>query len=378
MLEYRTWKALSKTDPGNEKTEIAGTEVFMDDVRSRAEMLYETEEEKERLLNWLREQRVKRIHCSYWAYPTSFLTKQHFAELTERFGGEKQVCEYYGDLTGTHMFRRWIQEYGIASELGAQSYTFHLIDYAPIDGMWEFTISRESIRQAMGFMIQHFVNALLEQGLMTEQTPQIELENAGFGLEYGIQTAEDYAFLFSQLYDPYHKVKIGWDTNHLLHAIGMDTQGQRACFMLPEHEKTGEMKHLEEVYGKNPSKFAEKWIAHNILHEEIIQHTGAIQLSDCKLKTEEYFTNGKLNEPYYTKISSLKTWEEKEDYGVDIVLSKYDSHEVLGDGVLDPEDVRKLLKTLEEINPKIVLLHELKNSKEIPTAVEEQRKRLWK
>lgn len=376
MLEYRTLKDLSEVKSICNDSKIEGTEVFMDDVRSRNELLYGTEEEKEKLLYWLRERSVKRVHCSYWAYPTSFLTKHSFTELVERFGGEKEVREYYGDLTGDHMYRRWVQEYRIASEIGAQSYTFHLIDYAPIDGMWEFTISRQDILQAMVFMIQQLVNRLLDEKLMTKQSPQIELENAGFGLEYGIQTAEDYNFLFSQLYDPYNKVKIGWDVNHLLHAIGKNKDGDGACFMLPNSEKTMAMKQLEKQYGKKASQLAIKWIEHNVMNKETLHHIGAIQLSDCKLKREEFFTNGKLNEPYYSNILSLNTWEEKENYGVEIVLSQYDSHEILGEGILEAGAVRKLLEELERIHPEIVLLHELKNSENISEAVIKQRKNL--
>lgn len=377
MLEYRTLKELTETKTICDNSKIIGTEVFMDDVRSRVELLYEKDEEKKELLNWLKERSVKRIHCSYWAYPTSFLTKNNFEELIERFGGEKEVCEYYGDLTGTHMFKRWTQEYCVAAELGAQSYTFHLIDYAPIDGMWEFTISRQEILQAMVFMIQQLINSLLEQGIMTDKSPQIELENAGFGLEYGVQTAEDYRFVLSQLYDPYHRVKIGWDINHLLHAIGANRQGDGACFMLPDQEKTLEMKQLEELYGKNSAEFAIKWVEHNILNKDTLPYIGAIQLSDCKLKNEEFFTKGKLNEPYYSDIVSLNTWEEKEDYGVKIVLSQYDSHEILGEGILETRDIRNLLEELERISPEIVLLHELKNNENISEAVMKQRKKLW-
>ena len=117
--------------------------------------------------------------------------------------------EYYGDLTGAHMYARWCQEYELATALGAQSYTFHLIDYAPIDGMWDFTISKADIRQAMISMLQHFLNELLDRGLIGPDSPQIELENAGWGLEHGMQTAEDYAMLYRQIYDPFHKVKLG-------------------------------------------------------------------------------------------------------------------------------------------------------------------------
>jgi hypothetical protein len=182
-------------------------EVFMDDVVPRNLPLFSNALEKTSLVHKLAKLRVKRIHCSYWAYPTSFLTKNNFSELVERFGSIKDVVDYYGDTTGSHMFNRWSQEYELACELGAQAYTFHLIDYAPIDGKWSFTVSRADILQAMIFMTQQFVSILTERELITSHSPQIELENAGWGLEYGVQTAADYRALFSQVYDPYTPYK---------------------------------------------------------------------------------------------------------------------------------------------------------------------------
>lgn len=359
-----------------EELKIEGTEVFMDDICPRTQLLFENECEKKQWIEELNKLCVKRIHCSYWAYPTSFLTKNNYSQLIERFGGIEAVRDYYGDLTGNHMFLRWMQEYEIATALDAQSYTFHLIDYAPIDGMWEFTISREDIRQAMVFMIQHFLNVLLENGIMSEDSPQIKLENAGFGLEYGIQTAEDYRFVFSQLYDPYKKVKIGWDVNHLLHALGFREETQRAEFFLTEKELTKEMKELEESYNDDPKTLAEKWISYNILHPDTVEYVGAIQLSDCNMKTEEFFRNGKFKEPYHSEISKLTTWEEKEEYGVKIVLSEYDSHVILGEGSLREKSVCELLRQINQQLPELALLHELKNSPDMKEAIKEQKEKI--
>ena len=105
------------------------------------------------------------------------------------------------------------------SALNAQAYTFHLIDYAPIDGKWEFTIQERDF-PGNDLYDPGTHKSLVGGGLMTENSPQIEVENAGWGLEYGLQTAEDFAKMFHQLYDPFDKVRIGWDINHLLHAIG--------------------------------------------------------------------------------------------------------------------------------------------------------------
>ena len=51
---------------------LEGIEVFMDDVKNRTEVLFAAETEKEALVDRLAAGSVKRIHCSYWAYPTSF------------------------------------------------------------------------------------------------------------------------------------------------------------------------------------------------------------------------------------------------------------------------------------------------------------------
>ena len=355
---------------------VEGTEVYMDDILSRSELLYTDEAGKESWVRELEKLCVKRVHCAYWAYPTSFLTKHSFTELTERFGSLKAVREYYGDLTGGHMFRRWAQEYALASALGAQSYTYHLIDYAPIDGMWDFSISRADIRQAMVYMIQHFLNHLMDEGLLTEDSPQIELENAGFGLEYGLQTAEDFAFLFEQLYDPMGKVKLGWDINHLLHAVGFEREKGRGAFFLTEGEITPAMRELEEKFGAEPAVFAVEWLRHNLLHPATAARIGGVQLSDCALKETCYFRNGRFIEPYYGAIAALPDWEAKEDYGVRVVLSEYDSHVILGSGILNGEEMRGLLQEAAVHSPDMVLLHELKNSHDMVGAVSMQIKNL--
>jgi len=352
-----------------------GTEVFMDDIVSRNLPLFNNNKEKEILKKRLEKLNVKRLHCSYWAYPTSFLTKNDFSQLIERFGDEKEVKAYYGDLTGRHMFRRWIQEYEMACELKAQAYTFHLIDYAPIDGEWAFTISREDICQAMIFMTQQFICLLEEREMLTESSPQIELENAGWALEYGVQTSLDYKRLFNQLYDPHGKVRIGWDINHLLHAIGGEAGKIR--FMLPMYELDANMKRIKAEYESCPQKFIMEWIKTNLLEPDIIEKIGAIQLSDCALKGTEYFTAGKLNEPFMGEISKLHTWEEKENYGVGIVLSKYDSHLPLGTGVLSGKEMGKLLEMLEDQNPELVILHELKNSSALQSDLDMQLTAIW-
>lgn len=382
IKEYSTYKdeLFSKDTNFSEfihENNLSGMEIFMDDVISRDQMLYTNKTEKELLVEELKNKHVKRVHCSYWAYPTSFLTKNNFSELVDRFENLNAVKEYYGDLTGNHMYERWLQEYVIATELDAQAYTFHLIDYAPIDGKWGFTIQREDISQAMIYMIQEFINRLLERGLITENSPQIEVENAGWGLEYGLQTADDFEKMFQQLYDPFDKVRIGWDINHLLHAIGFSEKEQRAEFFLTNQEMTEEMHELEEKYGNIQQVFARKWIEKNFLNRSIIDKIGSLHLSDCKMKTIAYFKNGLLIGKYNEVMQSLEKWEDMEEYGVGIVLKEYDSHEILSEGILSGVIIRSIISKLQKINPNLVILHELKNSKKQLQALKKQREELW-
>lgn len=349
-----------------------GLEAFMDDIKSRDKVLFADAEERRLLGDRLSSLSVKRLHCSYWAYPTSFLAKNDFAELVERFGGEKNVSGYYGDLTGDHIFARWAQEYELARDLGAQAYVFHLIDYAPIDGRWNFSISKHDIRQAMVFMTQQFLNILADRGLLDAGSPVIELENAGWGLEHGVQTAEDYQLLFSQVHDPLCKLRISWDCNHLLHALGYDESASSARFFLPPEEVGEGMRELEREYGGTPSVMAQKWLEYNILDSRIVGRTGCLQLSDCKPNAIEYFVNGKLSGTYFTELAALKSWDEQENYGVDIVLSAYDSHVAIGDGVLVPENVRILVAAVRKAAPEAVVLHELKNSPDQEAAIGRQ------
>lgn len=352
---------------------LDGMEVFMDDVLSRDQDLTN---EKQSILDKLRTLHVKRVHCSYWAYPTSFLTKNNFHELVDRFGSQENVKSYYGDLTGGHMYKRWANEYQIATELKAQAYTFHLIDYAPIDGKWEFTISKSEIRQAMIYMTQQFINYLMDRQLITEDSPLIEVENAGWGLEHGLQTADDYRLMYQQLYDPFQKVKISWDINHLLHAIGFDEKQNRARFFLPDSEISPEMDDLQQLYGSEPKIFAQKWLEHNIMDPELLYQVSCIHLSDCNLKETEFFVNGKLTGQYIDELTSLDSWDKQEEYGVNIVLSSYDSHIPLGDGILEPASIKEMILKIRADQPNLAILHELKNNTDQTVALKKQLDRL--
>ena len=340
---------------------LEGFEVYADDLVDRNLNFYSTTAEKQRLTNQLIQLGAKRLHCSYWAYPTAYITKNNFTQLVNRLGGQEQIAAYYGDLSATHMFERWAQEYEIAKLINAQAYTFHLIDYAPIDGAWEFTLNRDEILQAMIFMVQQFLCILMEKNLITETSPQIELENAGWGLEYGAQTAEDFVKVFEQLYDPLNKVFIAWDINHLLHALG-DKDG-KTVYMLTKEEISKEMPMMSDH--ANQHKLVENWVSYNVLHSGLQNKVGSIHLSDCRLKNFEYFSNGKLNEPYFSKLNALETWQEKEEYGVDFVLSHYDSHLPLGEGCLSGEFIKNLIYKISQSNKNFVITHELKNSKHL-------------
>ena len=194
-------------------------------------------------------------------------------------------------------------------------------------------------------MLQRFVNSLLEKKLLTADSPVIELENAGWGLEHGVQTAEDYAFVLEQIYDPFDRLRVGWEVNHLLHAVGKMSDGS-VRFFLPEEELTEDMRRLEQEEGKYPRAFAHSWVRRNLLHPALRGKVAAVHLSDCKWKSEEYFRNGLLAEPWLSGIQALETWDEKEEYGVKIVLGQYDSHEVLGDGALNGGDMAAILAQL--------------------------------
>lgn len=360
---------------------LAGTEVFMNYEGNRSQsLLFDSEAKKAAAIEKYKRLCVKRIHCSYWSYPTSFLNKLHYRELVQRQDGEEGICRYYGDLTGDHMFARWTQEYELACALGAQAYVFHVIDYAAIDGAWEFTITREQVLDAMVRMVQEFLLRLAGKGLLSAGSPVIELENAGWGLEYGAQRCEDFAEIFRQVYDPFDKLRVSWDMNHLLHAIGKSPDGKGACFMLQPFEITSRMQRLEEEFGADPKLFAEKWVEMNILDPSVIRKTGCLHLSDCELKHTEYFRNGRLQGEYGERIDSLETRQEKEEYGVSIVLERYDSHVPMGDerGVYTAPAVRRWIAELARENEGFVVLHELKNSSPVLPALRRQMEFLWK
>jgi hypothetical protein len=348
--------------------EAAGTEVFMNDIRPRTEALFRTEGEFCKLVNRFSEGAVKRVHCSYWGSPTAFVANIGFDELVDRFSDTAALRRYFGDMSGRHMFTRWCDEYALASAIEARAYVFHLIDYLHVDGAWEFSVSRETVLEAMVIMLQQFLRELDDRGLLHEGSPVIELENAGWGLEFGVQTADDFVAVLDQVFDEYDRLRIGWDLNHLLHAIG-ERDGE-AAFLLPDGEISSSMRELQREAGGDGSELAKTWIKQNVFDPRLSSKVGALHLSDCPLKPEEFFRNGKLQGGYWTD----GTYEEQAAAGLALVLEHYDNHVPIGHGILDPHWVRSfVVACAKQIQPRrLMVLHELKNEPDMWAAAARQ------
>lgn len=367
--EAKPTEIRAKLDALTQEFNLDGVEVYISHVIPRENTLYKDAANKEQLIQQLNEWNTKKIHCSYWAEPSDFLAKVDYPGLLKRFGSEEDIEQYFGDLTGEHMLNRWAQEYDIARSIGAEAVTFHLIDYFHIDGEWQFSNTREQIIDAMVTVTQKFLDELEKKALLDKKSPLIELENAGFGLEFGVQRADDFAYIFGAVKDPHKKLRIAWDINHLLHAIGIDEGTKRGRFSLQESEITREMNILEDKYGHNAYLFAEKWIEYNLLNPLIIDKVTTIHLSDNTLKTEEYFRNGQLTSLYLDKLRTITSPIDKEEFGVGIVLNYYDSHEPLGVTLKNfPATFKKLLK----YGKLRTILHELKNNELDEIALKQQ------
>lgn len=332
---------------------LLGTEVFFDDLCPRDLPLCPTPEAEAALTRQIGSLCARRAHASYWAWPTAFLTGRHRSELYDRMGGAQKVQAYFGDESGEAIYSRWTAEYALCAKLGLEAYTFHLIDYAPIDGKWEFTLSRQDILEGMAQMLETFLSRLDKAGLLTSGCPKIELENAGWGLEYGAQTGEDFVWLLSRVADPWDVLRLGWDVNHLLHAVG------RERFLLPPEEVSADMAALE-----GPG-LALRWLEHSLLNPALMGKVGSVHLSDRPVTDTEYFRRGKLAQPWYGELAALSDDEAQEEYGVQIVLGHYDTHTPLGTGYLTGREWAGLLTRLREANGDFSLLHELKNSTDI-------------
>ncbi len=348
---------------------LAGIEVFMHDLVPRTEPLFGGESDRRALTARLRAAHVGRVHCSYWGSPTAFVANVGFRELAEQFESAALLREYYGDVSGRHMFARWCDEYELARDLGARAFVFHLIDYQHVDGAWEFAVSRETVLDAMVVLVQRLLRELEDRSLLDTGSPVIELENAGWGLEFGAQTADDFVSILERVHDRFDRVRVGWDLNHLLHATGL--REGRGVFLLPESEITPAMRHLEERAAGDLGELSHAWIRQNVLDPRLARLLSALHLSDCTPKPEEYFRNGKLQGPHWVEGDRVRQGEE----GLRIVLEHYDNHVVLGDGVLDPAAIRDLIADHGR-GDDLMLLHELKNAPDLWSEVSRQRQRL--
>ena len=354
---------------------LQGAEVYCADLVEREKPFYNNEKEFCHLAEFLKENGVKRLHASYWASPSSYLCGIVKDELYSHFGGEDGVKAYYTDLCGTHLIKRWAQEYAVAKEIGAEAYVFHLIDYFPIDGLWRFAITPQQVLECMAQITDMFLKELGKQNIICQNSPLIELENAGWGLEYGTQTAKDFEYIFSKVEDTHNRLRISWDVNHLLHATGQ--RDGKGCFMLPCNEITEDMVAIEKQYGNNPQLFAYQWVKYNLLYSKTADKVSSIQLADCVLKEHQYFTQGYMEYPWRTQLESCATAEEQENYGVEIVLGHYDSHVPLGKGILCGNDMLEIIGQLEQMNPQLSILHELKNSTDLTEDLKAQRTALF-
>jgi hypothetical protein len=333
-----------------------GTEIFIASVVSREDPLFKSTSEKAKLISELRNAHVKRLHMSYWAEPIDFLGKKDIESLLLRFNSKEEILGYYSDLTGEHIYNRWIQEYEIAKETGVSAVTFHAIDYFHIDGLWEIDKSKKVVLNAFAKILNDLLFKLNAKGL-ANNGPIIEVENAGFGLETGVQTAEDYIYLFSKIKNK-SNIKVGWDTNHLLHAVGL--KNNKAFFLLAEKDKTMLMRQLEKEYSDDPSSFFNEWIEQNLLNDQLLPFLGSIHLSDLQPISEPIFINGQLTSKYIGEIKRLKSPVEQEEYGANLVLTHYDSHLPIG---ASPVNFRNIIdKVVNTTNGKISILHELKNN----------------
>lgn len=362
---------LATSSRGVEDRGLHGVEVFMNDLKARTQPLWSTDTERDELLATLRSANVRRIHSSYWASPTAFVAGVNFGELVRRFDGVDRVRKYFGDLTGRHMFTRWRQEYEAAAAIGADAFVFHLIDYMPVDGAWAFSVTRETVLDAMIVLTDRLLRELEEFELITEESPLIELENAGWGLEFGAQTADDFSRVFGSAHDPLNRLRLGWDLNHLLHATGVEDGN--AVFLLPAEEISPAMAKIQHEAAGDLAALSHMWITENILDPRLIDRVSALHLSDCPAKEAEYFRNGLLEEGH--RIAG--DWEERQAEGLRVVLEHYDNHVVLGRGVLDPAAIRHLIKQIADRQP-LTVLHELKNESDVWAALDQQREALWK
>lgn len=331
-----------------------GTELYIANIIPRDKSITSIEEKK--LGKIFKEGHVKRLHMSYWGETSDFLQKLDVEGLKGRFGSDENIINYFGDLTGNKIYSRWAEEYALAYKFGLESVTFHLIDYFHIDGLWRFTNNRNDIVLAQAKILNTLLRKLEEKDLL-KKGPLIEIENAGFCLEYGVQTAADFEIVFQHINDMRRKVRIAWDINHLLHAIGFDGKNMLTKFFLTKAEKTLRMEEIEAEYGSDQQAFINEWLELNILHPSLLSKINALHLSDSDLRTETIFENGQLTEKYLSEILTFSNDEEKEAYGAKIVGTYFDSHIPVGP---NKSSIVSILRKILRVNSGINLMHEIK------------------
>jgi hypothetical protein len=269
---------------------------------------------------------------------------------------------YYGDLTGEHVLGRACQEYELAVRAGLEHYTVHFgIDYSFSDGMYSYPetygLDREAVlegalRQTVVYL-NRFQSHLSQLGLLTpgRSLPTIGIENAGWGLEYGIQTAYDYRRLFQYLEEvdaPLREyVTIDWDFNHLLHPLGRDESGH-ASFMLPEEERSDDMRALERSFGETPGALAAEWVRLNVLAEDLVPRTRCIHLSDSAWKDHAVFARCQAVGAYLEMLRVECNPEVRASLGEELVVTRYDNHLHLGspEGMLKGKYIAPVLQAI--------------------------------
>ena len=372
---------------------ITSTETYAPVLRPRELPLFNSPDEITSILHELGARSSSQLHCSYFGNPTALFqgpSSSAYQALLKNMGGPDEFRKYYGDLTGEHVIARACQEYELAVRAGLDHYTVHFgIDYSFSDGMFSYPTSygldreavlESSLRQTAVYL-RRFESHLARVGLLTsgQKLPTIGIENAGWGLEYGIQTAGDFKRLFAYLDDVKSPLRdlvtIDWDFNHLLHALGRNAAGV-ASFMLPEEERTPEMRALERELACNPAALAAEWIRLNVRTEELRGRVRCIHLSDCAWKTAPIFARCQAIGEYLKRLTQEANPEARAALGEELVVTHYDNHLFLGHerGMLEQAYIAPIFEALRNeqgarasTGTPLIILHELKGYPFMPT-----------
>jgi hypothetical protein len=365
---------------------ITSTETYAPVLQDREVPLFTSKDELDRLIHQLRTRSSGQLHCSYFGNPTALFagpSSHAYQALLRNMGGPVRFAQYYGDLNGEHVITRACQEYELAARAGLDHYTVHFgIDYSFSDGMYSYpdtygldrdAVVESAIRQIIVYL-RRFASHLARLGLLSgdQSLPTIGIENAGWGLEYGIQTAQDFRLLFERLEEvkaPLRDlVMIDWDFNHLLHALGRNSSGQ-ASFMLPEEERTEEMKALETMLGSNSAALAAEWIRANVLSEGLLGRVRCIHISDSSWKSAPIFARCQALGDHLHKLMNEQDPDARASLGENLVVNYYDNHLHLGSsqGLLEREHIAPVFQALAQARAArskpqypLLILHELK------------------